>query len=322
MVKLDKIVEEIQDAELRIRKCIRKTPLEYSRILSTGGRNKTYLKLENIQHTGSFKFRGAINKVMSLSDIERSQGIITASTGNHGMATAYALEITNGKGTIYLPKNVLQAKLQKLQQFNVPIEFYGFDSEETESQARIIAAEKNKIFISPYNDPKIIGGQGTIGVEILEQLEKVDHVFVTVGGGGLISGIAAWLKSKYPKIIVHGCLPQNSPVMSDSVKAGEIVSMPIKDTLSDGSAGGIEAGAITFPLCQQLVDEYILVTEDEIKKAIKLVFEHHRLIIEGAAGVAVSSYLKSKERVEGNVVIIICGGNIDTVKFLEIVSSG
>ena len=315
-----KIVIAINQAENRIRKYIRTTPLEYTNHLSTKGKAKVYLKLENIQHTGSFKVRGAFSKLSSLSNKEMDKGIITASTGNHGMATAFALEKLGGYGTIYLPENVDQLKSDKLRQFEIELVFYGKDSADTETYAREIANSKDVTFISPYNDIEIIAGQGTIGVELHKQLDKIDHVFVTVGGGGLISGIATYLKSINSEVKVHGCHPENSPVMYKSIKSGRIISMVSKETLSDGSAGGIEEGSITFELCQKLIDDFVLISEDEIKEGIKFVFDNHQQVIEGAAAVAVSGFRKIKNKIEGNVVIVICGGNIDSKKFNDIVT--
>ncbi|MHA2366990.1 MAG: threonine/serine dehydratase [Candidatus Hodarchaeales archaeon] len=314
------IVSEILSAEKNIRKYIRKTPLEPSYFLSSLSKSSVYLKLENMQHTGSFKTRGAFNKLLALSPKQLEKGIITASTGNHGMATSFALKtLERGKGTIFLPETASKAKINRLKQFNISLEFYGKDSEETESFARKKAEKENYIFVSPYNDIKIIAGQGTIGFELVKQLNDINYVFITIGGGGLASGIAAYLKAIKKDIKIIGCLPENSPVMSESIKANKIITMESKPTISDGSAGGIEENAITFDLCKKLIDEYILVSEDEIKSAMNLIFKHHGLVVEGSAGVAVSAFIKEKHNYNGNVVIIICGGNINIDEFLSIV---
>ena len=166
-------------------------------------------------------------------------------------------------------------------------------------------------YISPYNDLQVAAGQGTIGIELARQLDTFDAVFVSLGGGGLISGIAGYLKSINPNVHIIGCSPENSQVMIQSVKAGKILDLPSLPTLSDGTAGGLEPGAITFELCQALVDDYITVTEDEIKESLRLFMQTHHMMIEGAAAVAIASYLKMFERFKGkNVVIIICGANI------------
>lgn len=164
-----------------------------------------------------------------------------------------------------------------------------------------------------------MGGQGTIGVELYKQLKDIDYVFIAIGGGGLVSGIAGYLKAMKPDVKIVGCWAKNSPVMYECIKAGEIIPVKEKETMSDGTAGGIEPGAITFEPTKELIDEYVLVTEDEIKKAIKLILEKHHQVIEGSAGVAVASYIKEKDKYKGkNIVILICGGNLSTEKLTHI----
>jgi threonine dehydratase len=302
--------ESIQ-AEQRIRPYIRETPLEPALALSQRGQSHVYLKLENLQPTGSFKLRGAMNKLLSLTPEQRAQGIVTASSGNHGAAVAYGLSRLGLQGQIFVPENASPVKVEMIRRFGAEVHPYGDDSGLTELYARDYAGQHGQVYISPYNDQHIIAGQGTIGVELARQLERIDAVFVTVGGGGLISGIAGYLKVTRPGIKVIGCLPENSPVMAESVKAGRIIEMESRPTLSDGSAGGIEPGAITFELCQKWVDDYMLVSEEEIKAAMRLVIESQHMLIEGAAGVAVAAYLKTAERFRAqNVVIVICGANI------------
>ena len=268
------VKKEVLLAEKRIKEYIRETPLEYSPYLSKLCKCNVFLKLENLQLTGSFKVRGAMNKLLSLTKKQRMNGVITASSGNHGLGIAYALKTLNYPGTIFLPKNTFKTKIEALKYYNVPIKFYGTDCEKTELYARKTANKNNQVYISPYNDPQIIGGQGTIGVELEKQLKNIDYILASIGGGGLISGIAGYLKSMDKNVRVVGCLPKNSPVMYESIKAGKIISMKIKSTLSDGTAGGIEPNAMTFELCKKFIDEYTIVTENEIKKAIKLILEN------------------------------------------------
>jgi threonine dehydratase len=303
------IKEKIIEAEKRIRPYLRETPLEYSYSLNKLTGCEVYLKLENIQVKGSFKARGALNKILSLPN--STSKIVTASTGNHGLGVANALSVTKKEGTIYLPKSASPAKVEAIKMRGVPVEFYGDNCEETELYVRKLAESTNQIYVSPYNDEEVMVGQGSIGVELLRQLPDIDAVFISVGGGGLIAGIASYLKAVNPKIEVVACLPQNAPVMYECIKAGKIIDVPEKPTLSDATAGGIEAGSITFAICQECVDTYITVTEEEILAAMKLVIKHHHLIIEGSAGVAVAALLKEKKRYqEKKVALIICGGNV------------
>lgn len=306
------VKQEVLEAEERIRKYIKITPLEYSPHLSKIGKCNVYLKLENYQHTGSFKVRGALNKILSLP---KGIEVITASTGNHGLAVAYALNKIGGFGIIYLPNSTVKTKINALRNYNVELAFHGSESMETEVFARNQAEkDPDKVFISPYNDPYIIGGQGTIAIELQNQLSECDYIMVSIGGGGLISGIAGYLRDIKPNIEIIGCLPENSPVMYESIKAGKIIDVEIKPTLSDGTAGGIERNAITFPLCQRYIKDYLVVTEEEIANAILMMIEKHHMIIEGAAGVTVAAFLKTvnqSTRFEGkNIILIICGANI------------
>ena len=315
------IFKEILTAEKRIRPYILKTPFIESRNLSELIDGRVFLKLESEQYTGSFKARGSLNKILSLTDTEKIRGVITASTGNHALGFARALEIANVKGTIYLPQNASKSKVEALHKYPVELQFFGLGSLNTEIYAKARAMHKGKVWVSPYNDPQIIGGQGTIGIELMEQLNFFDDVLVTVGGGGLISGIGTYLKKMNPKIRIIGCMPENSPEMALSLKAGYVVD-PIqgKETLSDGSAGGLEEGSITFPICQKVVDDTILVSEEEIASAIKLIAHTHHKIIEGSSAVAVASLIKNAEKFKRKtVIIIICGSNIDMAKFKSII---
>jgi threonine dehydratase len=318
--KLD-LGKEAFTAEQRIRTFIWPTPLEYSPYLSKIGNCNVFLKLENMQRSGSFKFRGAANHVLSLNPEEVKRGMMTSSTGNHGAAFAEILEILNYKGTICLPENASPGKLRALKHYNnVRLKFYGTDCQETENYARETARVENNVYIPPYNHPKIIAGQATIALEIMKQIDKFDAVLVPVGGGGLMSGVAGFLKSVNRLIQCVGCLPQNSPVMYESVKAGRIVDIESLPTLSDATAGGLESGAITFDICREYVDQFLLISEEEIASSIKLILQHHYMLIEGGAALPVAAFLKSKEQYEGKtVILIITGKKITLDKLKEII---
>jgi threonine dehydratase len=280
--------------------------------MSAHGAN-VYLKLESEQHTGSFKARGSMNKVLSLTTEERKQGVVTASTGNHGLGVARAAQETGAKCVVFVPDNADASKVEAIKQYDAEIQYTKAGLPETIShgQAKQYAKEHNMAWVSPYNDLQVIAGQGTVAVELVKQLANIDYVLVTVGGGGLISGMATYLSAVSPATKVIGCLPEKSAEMYLSVKAGKFVSMQSEPTLSDGSAGGFEEGSITFPLCQKLIKDWTLVSEEEIKDSLKLILSTHHKLIEGSAAVAVASYLKRKDEfADKNIVILLCGSNI------------
>jgi len=314
------IHELARDAQPRICPHIRRTPLEPAADLGRENGGRVFFKLESVQHTGSFKVRGALNRLLALDENERKAGVVTASSGNHGLATAFGMDRLGIEGTIYLPENASPLKVRMLEDLGARVRFHGADCDQTEAHARRQAEKTGRVYISPYNDPLVIGGQGTIGLEILEQLPTVDCILASVGGGGLISGIAGVVKAVAKKVTVVGCLPENSPAMAVSVRAGRILDVPMQATLSDGTAGGIEPDAVTFDACRTLVDDWQLVTEAEIRRAMVRVFQNHRLVIEGAAAVAVAGFLKMASRLKGmSVAVVICGRNIDANLFTRII---
>lgn len=305
------IQTEVLQAEQRIRPYVRETPLDYSPMLSQMANAQVFLKLENLQHTGSFKIRGAMNKLLSLTPEQRSQGIVTASSGNHGAAVAFGLSQLHAPGLIFVPETASAAKVQAIRQLGATVQFYGTDAADTEHHALTYAKHHGMVYVPPYNDLQVLSGQGTIASELTRQRQPIDAVFVSVGGGGLISGIAGYLKAVNSSIQIIGCSPKNSPVMAESVKAGHIVEMASQPTISDGTAGGIEANAMTFDICHRLVDDFILVSEADIKAAMRWMMETHHQLIEGAAGVAIAAFLQAKEQFRHQtVVIVICGANI------------
>ncbi|MFT5197295.1 MAG: threonine dehydratase [Cellvibrionaceae bacterium] len=319
------LLKEILKAENRIRPFIRETFLEFSPHFSEIIDGHVLFKLDNQQHTGSFKFRGAMNRVRALSPAENKKGIVTASSGNHGAAVAKALTLFDTPGVVYVPESASPAKIDNMEQYGVEVRLEGDDGIVAELAARQFAEESGKTFISPYNDLIVAAGQGTCGIEIARQLsgEAVDYVFIAVGGGGLISGVACYLKSVWPDVKIIGCQPENSKVMADSIAAGEILDLPSLPTLSDGTAGGIEQGSITFEYNQQYVDEFETVTEEEIADAMIHYMSVHHHMIEGAAGVAVAALLKRKEELQGkSAVVLICGGNISLETLAEVLLSG
>jgi len=307
--------ELCQTAYNNIKKHIVKTPLIHSKNLSSISDSNVFLKLENFQYTGSFKLRGATNKILNLSD--KSIAVVAASSGNHGAAIAYSLRKLNMKGLVYVPENAVPSKVKLIKKYGIKIRYSGHDSLIAELSAISYAKENNLSFVSPYNDIDVISGQGTIGVEMINQMKDLDVVFITVGGGGLISGVGGYLKSINSNIKIIGCSPENSPVMKISLNMGKIIEYDSLPTLSEGSAGGIERDSITYNFCEEFIDDFYLVSEEEIIENIKFFIANEKLLIEGAAAVSVAAFLKNKKLFNGmNVGIIICGGNIgnDTLK--------
>ena len=304
---------EVIKAYNRSKSSIRKTPLEHSPYLSNLIDGNVYLKLDNIQKTGSFKFRGAVSKMTSISATEKEKGVVTASTGNHGAACSLAMSLLGIDGKIVVPTIVHKNKVNNILNFGGKVEYHGDDCLIAEERAQEISKTTGATYISPYNDPAIICGQGTMGYEIDQDLKNIDSVFVSVGGGGLISGVGGYLKYVQKNVKMVAVSPKNSCVMYESIKAGKQLDLPSDPTLSDGTAGGVEMGSITFELCQRIIDEFILVTEDEIADGIRIGLEKHHQLIEGSAGGAIAGFMKQKDKLNSQtVVIVICGGNISS----------
>jgi threonine dehydratase len=289
---------------------MRVTPVEHAPSLSHATGSEVYLKLENQQVTGSFKVRGALNALLSRKPDVLSRGVVAASTGNHGLATLYACERVGTTCTIFAPATGATSKLDALRRAGADVRLRGDDCVEAEVAARTFAEGQGSLYLSPYNDPDVVAGQGTIGLELAEQLAELDAVYVAVGGGGLIGGIGGYLKKRFPAIEVVGCSPENSPAMYRAIEAGGIVPVDSLATLSDGTAGGIESGAITFELCRDVIDRFVLVPEEAIRASLRSVVEQHHTLIEGAAAVPVAGLLADSERRTGRIAVVLCGANI------------
>jgi len=299
------------EAAVRVDGQVERTDLLRSDAFSEALAANVFFKLENLQTTGSFKLRGATNRLMTLSEEDRAKGCVAASSGNHGAAVACAMQKLGTKGVIFVPEQTSDAKTDKIRSYDGDVQHFGTDGLDTEQRAREYAAENGMLYLSPYNDDQVVAGQGTCGIEMLEQLPDIDAVFIAVGGGGLIGGVGAVLKAHNPAIRIYGCQPEASAVMALSVGAGEILDLPSDPTLSDGTAGGIEAGAITFELNQAVVDEWVLVSEDQIAEAMRSYMSKEGQTIEGAAGVAIAAMIERRDEIAGkNVVVVVCGSNI------------
>lgn len=304
------LAEQVKSAATRIASVVIETPVELMPDLAPDSGAEVFFKLENQQQTGSFKLRGASNKILSLSPAEAA-GVIAASNGNHGLGVAAAARRAGIAAEIYVSSLVSPAKVRRIEEFGARIQRSGNDPLEAELAARAAAERQGKVFISPYNDAQVMAGQGTIAVELLRQVPELDAIFVAVGGGGLIGGIGAYIKSASPRTEIVGCWPQNSPVLYESIKAGQILDVPEQPTLSESTAGGLEPGSVTLPIGAQVIDRSALVTEDEILHAMRRVRHLRGWIMEGAAAVAVTAFLNDAKRYAGKkVAIVICGGNL------------
>ena len=302
----------IINARERIRSHIRDTPMEKSFFLGEACGGNVFLKLENLQFTNSFKVRGALNKILSLSQDEKDRVLVAASAGNHAQGIGYAARMLDISALIVVPTYTPQVKIDAIKRYGVDLIIYGDKYLETEAKAREIEEKDGKTFISAYNDYEIIAGQGTIGLEMLEQTPDLDAVIVPVGGGGLISGISCAVKSQSSDIQVIGVQSYASPVMYESLKEGKIIEIPLEETIAEGLYGGIEEGSVTFDLCKKYVDEILLVEEKDILESIGLMALKQRQIVEGSAAVGVAAILDDPDRYANKKIgVVISGGNIE-----------
>lgn len=302
---------QVTEAADRIRPVVVETPVEQIEGLVPDIGAELFFKLENRQNTGSFKLRGASNKILSLLPQQAAQGVIAASNGNHGLGVAAAARAAGIAVEVYVSNQVSPSKVRRIEEYGAHIKRIGNDPLEAELAARAAAGEQSKIFISPYNDAQVMAGQGTIAVELLRQLPPLDAVFVAVGGGGLIGGIGAYIKCASPQTEVVGCWPKNSPVLYESIKAGRILDVAEQPTLSESTAGGLEPGSVTLEICSHVIDSALLVSETEILDAMRKVRALKGWVIEGAAAVAVAAFLKNADHYKRKkVAVVICGANV------------
>lgn len=312
-------IDDVRRARERIAAIARRTPLEHSRWLSEEHGSSVFLKLECVQLTGSFKLRGAMAKLSALTDDERSRGVLTVSAGNHGLAVAHCSEALGLDATIVVPESASPAKIAGIRRYPVKLIERGATYDDAEREARILEGETGATFVSPYNDPDVIAGQGTVALEILEDAPRVDAIVAPVGGGGLLAGIALAAKAIDSHIKVYGAEPQTSPTMTAALEAGRIIEIEEQPTIADGCAGNVEAGSITFPIIQRLVDGMILVSEEQIRTAIVRMAREEHFMIEGSAAVSVGAL--SDLQLQGKTVAaLISGRNISLDLFEEVLS--
>jgi threonine dehydratase len=311
------LLDRILAAHSAIRPQVPVTPLDRSAALSAALGCEVLLKAEHLQPTGSFKLRGATNKLHVLGEKARRKGVITASTGNHGQAVAQAGALLGVPVIVYVAAATAAPKMAAIRALGAELVVIDGPPITAELQARQRAAAESRPYVSPYNDLDVVAGQGTLGIELHEQAPDLDAVFVAVGGGGLIGGVGTALKALSPRTRVIGTWAENSPCMLRAIEAGAIVEVAEAPTLSDGTAGAIEPGSVTFPICQSVIDETVTVGEAAIANAMRRIAEEERWIVEGAAGVALAGLIARAEAYRGRkVAVVLCGRNIAFDTFL------
>ena len=302
----------------RIRGWLKPTPCIASRHPFSNGSSLFY-KAENFQQTGSFKFRGALAKLTSLpTDVPA----ITASSGNHGLALATAAQMTGHDLTVVLPETVAREKLTRIKALGTVTILHSNDSGLAEQHAQALAKEQKKIYVSPYNDPQVIAGQGTIALELLAQMPEIDVIYVSIGGGGLISGIGSVLKAFSPQTRVVGVSATNSAALAASIRAGHNVEVTHLETLADGCAGGVDSDSITMALGAEVIDELIDCSEDQIAEGLRHIAWTEKMLVEGSAGLAYAAWRADENQNKGKVsAIVLCGANFDRDQIAPIVGS-
>ncbi|MED1468471.1 hydroxyectoine utilization dehydratase EutB [Bacillus salipaludis] len=306
-------IRDVWEARQRISPLIKRTPVIQSSILSEKIGRNVYLKLENVHEVGAFKVRGAANKILSLSEEERKRGVATYSTGNHGMAVAYVAKKLGINAVVCISNRVPKAKVDSLKRLDAHIEIVGNSQDAAGVRCYELEKERGLTVIEPFDDPYVIAGQGTIGLELLEDIPNLSDVIVPLSGGGLLSGIGLAVKSNVPGIRVTGVSMEKSAVMNESLKAGKPVVLPESETLADSLLGGIGLdNQYTFPMVRKYMDEVVLIPEEEIAFGMAFMMDKHRMIMEGAAATGIAAILGNKiPNQEGDVAVIISGQNVD-----------
>lgn len=317
------LYNNILEAHRAIRPQVAVTPLQHSTSLSAALGCTVLLKHETMQPTGSFKIRGATNKIRRLVQQGGVTRVLAASTGNHGLAVARAGALAGVPITVYVGSSTIPSKMAGIRALGAELVVIDGPPIEAELAARRRAEAEGLIYASPYNDLDVVAGQGTLGVELLEQEPGLDAVFISVGAGGLIGGTGTAIKAINPRVKVVGVWPEASPCMLRALEAGKIVPCQEYDTLSDATAGAIEEGSVTFPICQKVIDERVVVSEAEIAAAMRQLADKERVMVEGAAGVALAGLAQQAKAYEGRTVaVVLCGRNVGLETFIATVSAG
>ncbi|MFW6006624.1 MAG: threonine ammonia-lyase [Halanaerobiales bacterium] len=317
-------IKKVQKALNTLKGVIKETNLIYSNTFSEICNNQIYLKPENLQKTGSFKIRGAYNKIAGLPENERenSNGVIASSAGNHAQGVAYAATHYGIKSTIVMPREAPIAKVTATKNYGAEVVLHGDSYDEAYNKARSIQRETESVFVHPFDDEDVIAGQGTISLEILEELPDTDIIVVPIGGGGLISGMALAAKSICPEIKIVGVEAAGASIMRESLKKGQIDNLDKVSTIADGIAVK-KPGKITFDLCKKYLDEIVTVDEEEIANAILMLLERTKMVVEGAGATSLAALLNNKIGNEGKkIVALLSGGNIDVNVISRIIERG
>jgi threonine dehydratase len=313
---------DIHAARGRLAGTIYETPCPYSETLSALTGARVFVKLENLQMTGSFKERGAANLLLQLSPDERRRGVVAASAGNHGLAVAFHAARLGVSAVIVMPEWAPLAKVTAARRRGAEVVLHGDNFDEAYARAREIEAARDLVFVHPFDDPRVIAGQGTIGLELLEQVPGLDAVLVPVGGGGLLGGVALAVKTERPAVQVIGVQAQEVPGMASALAAGTRVTVPAATTIADGIAVR-RVGEHTFDLARRHADRVVTVAEEEIANAILLLLEIEKTVVEGAGAVPLAALANRRVALEGRTVaLVISGGNIDVNVIARIIERG
>lgn len=313
---------DIKDAADRLRGVIHETPISYSTTFSQMAGLPIWLKLENMQKTGSFKIRGAYNMVTQLTDEERARGVIAASAGNHAQGVAFAAHTEGVPSTIVMPEAASLAKVMATQQYGATVVLKGNSYDDAYRHALSLQRENGFTYIHAFDHPAIIAGQGTVGLELLSQLPQVDTVVVPMGGGGLVTGIALYLKSIRPSVRVYGVQAAAVCAYRQSFDASHAKSVPVKPTIADGIAV-LRPGKITYPLAKKYVDDILTVEEEEIARAMVLLMERAKIVTEGAGAAALAAAIHGKvPKDSGTTLVVLSGGNVDVGLLSRIITHG
>ncbi len=312
-------LDDVRAARARIRRFVRETPLDRTPELGLG--DQVYAKLELVQPTGSFKLRGALSKLTALSPAERARGVLTVSAGNHGLAVAWGASMLGVPATVVVPRGAARAKVEAIARYPVELIEEGEGYDAAERWARQHATRRGLTFISPYNDREVIAGQGTIALEILEALPACDALIAPAGGGGLLAGLVVAAKALAPKLEIIAVEPEASPTLSRALAAGRIVNVEERATIADGLAGNIEEGSITVPLIAAQLSEVTLVSEQEIRGAMRRAVEKLHLIVEGSAAVAIAGAVQKQAALRGKTcALVLTGRNIGWPELLAAIA--